>query len=342
MRTRTKIAALALLTAGGMLPALSEAQDFHLTQYDAAAQYQNPALTGMYLGEKGDYRIATDYRTQWKSLGIKPFNTIFLSYDMPYTIKEKKFGFGAYVVNNRSGIGHYNTLDFMLSAAYDILKNSNNHYLSTGLQLGLFQKSFDGDAFTYDEQYSQSSGTFDLNQPSYEDQPGKQSIIRFDANFGVFYKYWDADYKAHPFAGFSVYHLNKPNETFTAYTNKLPMRFDISGGCDIDLNDRFTIVPKLLYMNQAKAHEFAAGLVAFYHMKDNNFQPMLGFDYRHQDAIAIEVGLKQDHHIFRVSYDINTSYLKNYTNGRGALEFSLILVGIKGQPLFIPPKSRVE
>jgi type IX secretion system PorP/SprF family membrane protein len=319
------------------------AQDYHLAQYDAATQYQNPALTGMYLGEKGDYKISTDYRNQWRSMGIKPFTTIFLSYDMPYLVKEKKFGFGAYVINNRGGVGQYNTLSFMLSGAYNILKGSDKHYLSTGLQLGIFQKSFDPSAFTYDEQYSASSGTFDVNSPSYEEfGTGKQSIIRFDANVGVFYKYRDETKKVHPFIGFSIYHLNKPNETFTAYSSKLPMRFDVHGGADILINDRFTLTPKVEYMNQAKASEIYAGLVCFYKMKDNNFQPMLGVDYRHKDALVIEAGLRQDHHIFRVSYDINTSYLNNYTGGKGALEFSLILTGIKGQPLFIPPKSRVN
>jgi type IX secretion system PorP/SprF family membrane protein len=339
MKTKQIIPAIfTLLFAGAM-----NAQDFHLAQYDAATLYQNPALTGMYLGEKGDYKISTDYRTQWKALGVKPFNTIFLSYDMPYLMKEKKFGFGAYIIDNRGGVGHFNTLGFMLSAAYDILKGSDQHYLSTGLQLGLFQKSFDNDMYTYDEQYSSSSGTFDVNSPSYEEfGTGKQSIIRFDANFGIFYKYRDESKKLHPFVGLSIYHLNKPNETFTAYTNKLPMRFDVHAGCDIIINDKFTLTPKLLYMNQAKASEIYAGLVLFYKMKDNNLQPMLGLDYRHKDAIVIEAGLKQDHHILRVSYDINTSYLNNYTGGRGALEISLILTGIKGQPLFIPPKSRVN
>ena len=31
------------------------AQDFHLSQYDVATQYLNPAVTGMYAYEKGDY-----------------------------------------------------------------------------------------------------------------------------------------------------------------------------------------------------------------------------------------------------------------------------------------------
>jgi type IX secretion system PorP/SprF family membrane protein len=319
-----------------------QGQDYHLVHYDAATQYLNPALTGMYLGEKGDYKVTTDYRTQWRSIGIKPFNTIFLSYDMPYQIKEKKFGFGAYIINNRGGIGHFNTLTFMLSGAYDILKGSDIHYLSTGLQLGLFQKSFGGTSFTYDEQYSSSSGTFDVNAPSYEEfASGKQSILRFDANFGVFYKYRDQSKKAHPYLGFSIFHLNMPNETFTAYKSKLPMRFDVHGGCDFFIKERFTLTPRLRYMNQARASELYGGLICFYKMNDNNFQPMLGVDYRHKDAFIIEVGVKQDHHLFRVSYDINTSSLNAYTGGRGALEISLILTGIKGQPLFIPPKSRM-
>ncbi|HEY6160049.1 MAG TPA: PorP/SprF family type IX secretion system membrane protein [Bacteroidia bacterium] len=327
---------LAMIAAG-----TTKAQDFHLAQYDAAGLYMNPALTGMFLGDKGDYRISSDYRSQWKALGIKPYNTVYLAYDMPYTIKDKKCGFGAYVINSRSGNGHFNTFSFMLSGAYDIMQGSDKHYLSAGLQLGLFNKSFDPSSFTYDVQYDASTGTFDNSVNSMESGLNT-SIFRFDANMGIYYKYRDESKKWHPYGGFSIYHVNRPNETFTAYKERLPMRFNFNAGCDFILNERFTIVPKILYMNEAKVSEFYAGLAAFYKMKDNNFQPMLGLDYRHKDAFVVEVGLKQDKHIFRISYDVNTSYLNSYTGGRGAIEFSLVLIGIKGQPLFIPPKSRVE
>ena len=88
------------------------AQDFHLSQYDATPHYFNPALTGIYFGEKIDYRIYSDYRTQWRSLGVKPFSTYYLAYDMPFKGID---GVGGYLIHNRNGKGGLNTINFMPS-----------------------------------------------------------------------------------------------------------------------------------------------------------------------------------------------------------------------------------
>jgi type IX secretion system PorP/SprF family membrane protein len=307
------------------------AQDYHFSQYEAASMYLNPALTGMYMGEKGDYKIANDFRTQWRSLGGKPFTTVYLGFDMPYEIKGKKFGFGAYLINDRAGSSNFNTLNFMVSGAYNIIQNSEKHYLTTGLQMGVFNKSFNPNGFTYDSQYSSNSGTFDSNL-SNDENFSTVNILRFDANMGIFYKYTDKQAKVHPFAGFSIYHVTEPSESFSGKTVRLPMRFVGNVGCDIPVNDRISITPKILYMYQAAATEIYGGATMYYKLKDN-FRVLFGLDYRNQDAFVAEIGFKQDEHIFRIGYDVNTSYLNNYTGGRGAFEISLVLTGFKGKPL---------
>ena len=118
------------------------------------------------------------------------------------------------------------------------------------------------------------------------------------------------------------------------------MRFNVNAGCDIFVNEQVKLVPSFLYMNQASVSEMDAGLLAYYKIKNSTFAPFLGGDYRFNDAIVIDIGIKQNEHAFRFSYDINTSYLNNFTGGRGAWEFSLILTGIKGEPLFTTSQSR--
>ncbi|HXC05358.1 MAG TPA: PorP/SprF family type IX secretion system membrane protein [Bacteroidia bacterium] len=310
-----------------------QAQDFHLSQYDAAALYLNPALTGMYGGEKGDYRISNDFRSQWSSLGSKPFTTIFLSYDQPYTIGKKKIGLGAYLINERAGIGHFNTLDFMVSGSYNIIEGSDKHYLTTGLQMGFFNKSFNPSAYTYDAQYSSASGSFDNSLPT-EESFGTTNMFRFDANMGIYYKYIAKESKVHPFAGFSIYHLNMPKESFTGQGTRLPMRFSLNVGCDITTSEKLVLTPVILYMTQARATELYMGVRAAYKI-NTQYSMVAGLNYRNQDAFVIDIGLKQDGHVFRIGYDINTSGLSPYTGGRGAIELSLILTGIKGQKLFV-------
>jgi type IX secretion system PorP/SprF family membrane protein len=312
------------------------AQDYHLSQYDMASMYLNPALTGMYGGDKGDFKVYNDYRSQWAALGTKPFTTEYLGFDMPVHQWNKNFGVGVYLISNSAPSGYFNTMTFMGSIAYDIMSKENSngkHYLTTGVQIGFFYKDFNANNFTYDNQYSSNLGGFDQNIPSGEDF-GKTSMANLDVNYGIFYKYIDAGKSFHPFAGVSIQHVNLPNESFTSQKSNLPMRFNFHGGCDMQINEELKLVPMLLYMSEAGATEFDLGMLAYYKISNGPFQAMLGADYRAGDAAVIHAGMKYGEHIFRFSYDINTSYLSAYTGGKGAWEFSIIITGIKGQPLF--------
>lgn len=313
-----------------------KAQDFHLSQYDAAPHYFNPALTGLYLYERGDYRMYADYRSQWKALTSKPYSTAYLAYDQPY----RDFGIGGYIVNNRSGIGHYNTFNMLASGSYKIINDfESKHVLNVGLQLGIIYKSFDPNAFTYQNQYDSNTGEFDQNLSSGE-MFEKTSMLKFESNMGVFYKYRDPEYDAQPFGGFAVYNVNMPKESFTGTKDRTPMRWVIQAGTDWKINDRLDLRPMILYMNQRRAYEFNIGSLGFYKLKDPQYSLIFGLDYRWKDAVVIQAGLRQDKHYFRISYDINSSYLRNYSGGRGGIEFSLIMTGIKGEPL-VKVKSRI-
>lgn len=310
------------------------AQDYHVSQYDVTNLYLNPAQTGMYGREKGDYKISFDQRSQWRAIGVKPFLSTYLSYDMPYEIKNKKFGFGAFLINNNAG--NINTFTFMGSASYDILgkadtKVTDKHLLSLGLQLGLFYRSTNPNSLSYDVQYSyDNGGAFDQSIANNETN-NRVNITRFDANYGLYYKLIDRDKKAHPYAGFSMSHLTRPNESLVGTRTRIPIRFVGYGGCDIKLDDKMDITPRILYMNQSKAYDFTSGFLFYYRLNENNTKVLAGFDYRWKDACIISLGLKHPSYALRFSYDINTSYLKNYSNGRGAFEVSLIYVGKKGE-----------
>ena len=305
-----------------------------MSQYDAATHYFNPALTGIYFGNKANYRVYSDYRSQWKSLGVKPFSTYYLAYDMPY----KQYGLGGYLIHNRNGGGGLNTINFMPSVAYKITDEINSpHNLSVGAQLGILYRSFDPNHFTYGTQFDPDApGGFDQSILSGEPF-GKTSILKIDANMGVFYKYKKVEWKAQPWGGFAVYHMTRPNQSLTGFSkDKMPMRWVYEAGADYKITDEISATPMLLYMFQAKAHELNIGAIGFYHIKETKYDVLGGINYRWKDALILQLGMKYDQHIFTFSYDINTSHLNDYTNGRGAFEFSVILSGFKGKPIFNP------
>lgn len=307
-------------------------QDYHLSQYDAQPLYLNPALTGVFNNSEIDYRIGLNFRTQWKALLPKPYSTFSAYYDQKIN---EKFSAGGYVINNRAVSGAYNTFTLMASGSYNVIEKDQDHFLTTGLQIGLINMATTGQDFTYDQQYDANSESGFNTQLDNGEYYSKQSIFRFDANFGIYYKYQASGSKIKPFVGISSFHLAMPKESFTGANNKLPIRWVANTGAEYQLNEQWTLIPNILYMSQAKANDFNIGVSAHYKFNEKseaNYKGIFGINYRNKDALIFHLGIIKDDQILRFSYDYNTSFLKNYSNGRGAFEVSLILTGKKGEP----------
>ncbi|HXD93662.1 MAG TPA: type IX secretion system membrane protein PorP/SprF, partial [Bacteroidia bacterium] len=148
----------------------------------------------------------------------------------------------------------------------------------------------------------------------------------------------DVQKKFWPYIGLSLFHVNQPKENFgAAYETRLPIRWDVQAGCDFLINEKFKLTPTVLYMNQAKAWELNMGALGYYKLNDSKevrYDLIFGLNYRLQDAVIIQAGIKKDNIALRMSYDINTSYLSSYTNGKGGFEMTLIIMGKKGTPIF--------
>lgn len=342
-----------LLFGAGLVTSLSvRAQDFHLTHYDAAKIYLNPAMTGMF---DGFYRVHANYRTQWSSIIDKPYTTAALAYDMPI----KRFGFGAEIMNNHAGTGNFNVLSVMLSGAYDLrCDRGNNHHVAMGISAGVIEKSVDMTRLTFDNQYTQSGGgSFDSNLPSGETFRSESAWMP-DAHAGVLYYYAKEKARVNPFVGISAFHLNNPTETFFGSNNKLPVRWVTHIGGRININDVWQLQPRLLRMWQTNDRETVFGLLGSYYLKESDAFLIFGPTFRlsgpmfsqskqaalgplEDDASAIELGLKYGRFTYRVSYDYNMSTLKPVSNGRGGIEFSVIYIARKSQPVVAPNCPRL-
>lgn len=299
------------------------AQDFHMSQYDMLPLYYNPAETGVYFGKDDTkYRFNGTYRSQWQKLQGKPYSSIGIGYDMAL----KRYGVGLLMMDHIAGTSNFATFQFLLSGAYRITsENSKKHFLSAGVQMGIFQKRFSYNYLLFENQYTTTDG-LDPNLSNGEDFPDL-SIVRFDANLGIHYKFLDPNRRFDPSVGFSVYHLTMPNESFTGQENKLPMRFNGIVNCEIHVNDYVTVTPNALFMYQRKATELNAGILVGYAVQDSPYELLAGANYRLRDAMVFQVGMKQGPNIFRISYDIVTSPLKKYGGSRGGFEMGVIYSG---------------
>lgn len=329
-RLKQLLFALLLFTTAGV-----RAQDFHLTHYDAAKIYLNPAMTGMF---DGYYRIHANYRNQWSAVATKPFQTAAIAFDMPFG----RYGGGVQIMNNRAGYGNYNVLQMNFSGAYDLqLDKGNIHHAAFGMEVGVMQKSVDFGRLTFDNQYSMADGGgFDVSLPNGENY-NSERVYLLDISAGGLYYYAKEGSRFNPFIGFSAFHLNRPTETFFGIANKLPIHYIIHAGSRIGINERLQLQARVLQMWQINDKETVVGLLANIYLPNSDSYVIVGPSFRSKDAAIMEVGLKKGPFTYRMSYDVNVSTLKPATNNRGGIEFSVIYIAKRKTPVIAPNCPRL-
>lgn len=301
----------------------NQAQDFHLSQYEASPMHLNPALTGAF---EGDLRGSLHYRNQWRSIATKAFTTMAISGDMPIKkVENLKAGF--FILNNRAGAGNYNALNVILSGAYDFKLSANpHHHFVPGIQLGMINKSVNIAALSFGEQYnSQNGGGLNPNADNGE-VFSNQSIFLPELNAGFMYYFSSDVSRFNPFIGGSVFHITEPKESFFGSDNRLPRRYLAHAGVKYNLSQKLQFSYYGLFMQQTNVTEITNTIMAYYHLKKSDVYLMYGNTYRTKDAVLVHFGLKYRELTYRFSYDINTSGLSAITNGRGAFEMSLVYV----------------
>lgn len=300
-------------------------QDFHLSIYDAAPLFLNPAMTGLV---DAKFRVHAHYRNQWNVVTFKPFQTALISADIPY----KKWGWGLQLSNMRAGVGNYNVFQAVFSTAYYVPLDKNKfHNLNFGIQAGFNQKSVEYKLYTFDNQYvNKNGGYFDQSLSSGESF-NKQIIFLPQLNAGLLYYYSKQQSRVNPFLGFSAFNLTQPKETFLGSNNLLPIRYYLHFGTRINLGELLYIIPKVLIMKQTTAFEQTYALDAGYYFKNDNFYLLSGLNFRVQDASVAYIGFKKENYTLKLGYDFNTSSLKKVSKMRGAFEISLTYVPLKNK-----------
>lgn len=320
---------------------VARSQDAHLSMYDAAPLFLNPAMTGVF---DGSWRVHGQYRTQWKSVNYKPYQTALISFDMPI----RKWGIGAQITNFRAGIGNYNALQGSVSVAYTTsIDKSKKHNISFGLQGGVTQKTLEYQLLSFNNQYTTSNGgTFDMSIPDQENFAG-QSLTTPVVNAGFLYFFAKQQSRFNPFIGASVFNLTEPQETFFDQENRLAMRFYGHVGTRINITEALYLIPKVLVLQQEEFWEQTYAVDGGYYLKGGDLYLVAGALFRtvgwpktvdnvvsniREDALVVYVGAKMENITAKVGYDVNISSLSTVSTGKGGFEISLTYVHQKKKP----------
>lgn len=307
-----------------------KAQDAIFSQYFTAGLYTNPA----YVCIEKNPTVILNNRIQWKTVSV-PYNTNQFSLLFPFGRGlDTKFYIGASLYNHVAGEVGLKTTGGNLTFGYNAVL-SELHRMQGGIQVGIIQKQIDFSNGQWGSQYDPLNG-WNSNLPSNETF-GNNSRLYPDVSFGLNYTFnevRDQRQKGMDFnMGFSVYHLNQPNESvIESSSSKLPMLFKGVVGLNYTINERFLISPNVMFAKQSTSFQSNIGLYAnyFFGQEVQGFslvpnKLLIGAWYRMKDSFIAGLGLGNDTYMIVFTYDLNQSNLRKSIKGLSAYEISLKL-----------------
>ncbi len=312
-----RILLIFLSIIGFGLPGL--AQDPVFSQFYAAPLQVNPAFAGITYAP----RLTVNYRNQWPSWP-NAYVTYSATYEQP--LEKLNSGLGLLVMADVAGDGVYRTNRISGVYGYQV-QVTRDFFVKFGVEAGIIQNRLDWDQLLFLDQLDPLTGATDgEGNPnlSEETRPDQLSSTAVDISAGIL------AYGGNFYGGFSVKHLNRPNENLLEVNQNLalglPLRFTAHGGVEFELergNNRRRpafISPNVMYIQQGDFGQINIGAYA------GLGQIYGGLWYRHtlENADAA-IGLVGFHYgVMRIgySYDFTVSGLSNGNTG-GTHEISL-------------------
>jgi type IX secretion system PorP/SprF family membrane protein len=331
MKTRLHLLAGLLL-----MSFFANAQDPHFSQFFASPLTLNPALTGKF---DGTLRVAGNYRNQWPAFN-NVYTTYTVSVDMPI-LKNKlpdydTWGIGILALKDQAGAGVLTNTYLGLSTSYHKALDENGfQQLGIGFQGTYGQKRLNTNNLKFEDQLT-PFGFTGVTQDVFNTE--NLNINYFDVNAGLLFTS-STNENNNFYIGASMYHINRPKESFKGGNWNIATRTTISAGGYFPVAENITLHTSGIYQVQNKATETTLGgafAVAIDPESENPSNFYIGSWYRINDAIIPYLGLEFAGMRLGATYDINTSSLKAGSQSRGGMEISLIYVkrpaGSKGIP----------
>lgn len=303
-----------ILLIGVIISLKSYGQDPQFSQFYATSLYLNPAFTGNT--EVG--RLSGVYRNQWASI---PGAFVSYSFAYDYNLSNVNSGVGLMVTQDKAGSGglKFTNVAGLYSYAFQIKRKL---FFRAGLKASYTFRGINEHSLLFADQIIRDGAqetveSFNDNRISYFDV-GTGGLIYSN-------KYW---------FGFSLDHINQPEQSLIYHVANLPIKSSIHGGYnflldDNSMNDEGTsITAAFNYKHQLNWNQLDIG--AYY----NKGSFVIGLWYRgvpfmktfennyNNDAIIFLAGIQTKGIKIGYSYDVTISKL--YGNTGGSHEISLI------------------
>ncbi|MEM9888393.1 MAG: PorP/SprF family type IX secretion system membrane protein [Bacteroidota bacterium] len=298
-----------------------KAQDIHFSQFGNSPLNLNPALTGIF---EGDRRFVANLRGQWNDTpdpSPLTYRTLSLAYDMSFpnqNYQKRFFSAGILLNYDMAGDSKLTTFNLGLTGSYTV-RVSKEFYLSAGGMLAYNNRSFDFSDLQFDQQYDKETSQFDPNAANGESFSSNPSVNMFDVSGGLnlHYRHPQRSRRIFGDVGVGFMHFNEPEQAFLSDddTEVLPMRTSIYGQATVQLfeNSKWDVLINAAHQMQSDYRETILGAGLQWNHKwgseegysinlminrrlEDNWIPMLGFQHKNWRVTG--------------SYDWNTSPFK--------------------------------
>lgn len=294
------------------------AQDAHFSQFHMMPMHINPAMTGFH---DGVVRVGAIYRNQWAT--VSNFNSSFQTGGgyvdaslFKGILKKDYFGVGGGAYYDKNGTNPFSTIDAIVNLAYSKgFGREVKHSIALGIGAEIQMNSFNTTGAVFSDGISEKLG---------------QSNSIFDANVGLRYHVYVRK-KLNIYAGFAYHHLLQAANKKTAFSSeKWYAKYVGHAGAQIQLNDKWNVVPQFLFMYQNKIWQTnlgAAGQFVFgdRYTSTNFFSVGMNARVVNSGIDAVIPNIKLDIYNFSVglAYDINVSNFRKASKTIGAFEIGL-------------------
>jgi len=318
-----KIAILLLLITSF---AFVKAQDPHFSQFFSSPLTLNPSFTGKF---DGDFRVNGNYRNQWPTI-----NNAFISTtgSIDFHVNKNRLpqndmwgvGFNFYNDNSAGGAVKFNYAS--VSTAYHKgLDEEGYHQLTLGFQATYANMLINTSTLNFEDQLT----TAGFTRATGEAFAGSSLASKYvDLNAGLLYAGSTTD-RNNFYFGISLYHINRPKQSFTGSTYVINPRATVHAGTYFAIANNATLHLSGLQAYQGGASETVVGGAVQLITNPDAEKPTsvyVGSWMRVKDAMIPYFGLEFGDVRMGVTYDINTSSLKTASQRQGGLELSLVYI----------------
>lgn len=271
------------------------------------------------MGADNSINAKLNYRSQWAGID-NGYKTAALTFYMPVYEQgdDNNLSAGLFAMNDQAGA--FNHFEILVAVGYNLRLTDNGHFLSTSLYGGFNQKFLDTQSLTFDDQYT--VGTYTADNPTSESVMYESKFF-MDAGFGLMWMYQPDEGNISAFAGFSAFHMVKPNESFIEDEGKLFAKLSTQAGIKITPDgSQISFMPNVIANSQNGIYELATGVYADYTFEDD-YMIRIGTWYRAQNTVAFLLGFQWTNYYVGYSYDLPSAGISNIATGANTHEISL-------------------